>query len=252
MESKDSPDLIVKGIEAEEPDIIAFQEVNQTKKKRIVKDEKLQFYKLVKENVVKKDNFAYLIIEKLLKKGLKYYWTWLPIKEGYKIFDEGLAFLSKEPIEKTDSILLSETQDYTNWKKRMALGIYVNKQWFYNVHFGWYDDTSEPFLKQWKTFCENRNCDWIMGDFNNDANVKKEGYDLVCKSGFYDTFTLAEKKDDGITIESGIAGWEGKKEKRRIDFIFSKEKRAIKSSLTIFNGKNQPVVSDHSGVIVEV
>lgn len=252
MEAKNSLDLLAKGIAEEEPDIIALQEINQSKKKRIIKDKALELYSLVKENAVKKDNYAFLLREKLSKMEHSYYWTWLPIKEGYKSFDEGLAFLTKKPIEKTDSILLTETDDYSNWKKRMALGVYIEKQWYYNVHLGWFDDTLEPFKNQWKTFIDNRNCDWIIGDFNNDANVKNEGYDLVCKSGFYDTYTLAKNKDNGITVENEIAGWKGDNTKKRIDFIFSKNKIPIKSSYVIFNGKNQAVVSDHFGVIIEI
>ena len=211
----------------------------------------MDFYVPIKKNVIKRDNYGYVVAEKLKKSGISYYWTWLPIKEGYNKFDEGLAFLTLAPIEKTDSLLLSETDDYNNWKKRMALGVYVQKQWFYNTHFGWFRDSEEPFSSQWKIFIENRNCDWIMGDFNNDANVIKEGYDLVCKSGFSDTYMLAETKDDGITVEKEIDGWHGKSEKKRIDFIFSKEKIKVKSSSVIFNGKNQAVVSDHFGVIIE-
>ncbi len=193
-----------------------------------------------------------MLTEKLKKTGQNYYWTWLPIKEGYKSYDEGLAFLTKAPIEKTDSILLSETDNYCDWKKRMALGIYVKKQWFYNVHFGWFDDDAEPFSKQWETFIQNRNCDFLMGDFNNDASIKNEGYSLVCKSGFFDTYNMAENKDEGITVAKEIDGWKGQSEKKRIDFIFCKKKIPILSSYVIFNGKNHAVVSDHFGVIIEL
>ncbi|MFR6514258.1 MAG: hypothetical protein ACLUP8_09480 [Ruminococcus sp.] len=46
-----------------------------------------------------------------------------------------------------------------------------------------------------------------MGDFNSLDNVKGEGYDLICNSGWKDTYVLAEEKDDGITVEEEIDGW---------------------------------------------
>lgn len=243
---------MVNGIIDEKPDIIALQEINQTREKRVINDKNLYHYFPTEKNAVKKDNYAYQITDKLKSMGENFYWTWLPVKKGYENFDEGLSFITKKPIEKTDTILLSEINDYNNWKKRMALGVCVDNKWFYNVHFGWFNDTEEPFIKQWKSFLKNQNSDYVMGDFNNDASVRNQGYDLVCRSGFFDTYNLALLKDDGTTVEKEIDGWEGKNEKKRIDYIFSKEKVSVKSSYTIFNGKNQPLVSDHFGLIIEI
>ena len=36
---------------------------------------------------------------------------------------------------------------------------------------------------------------WLMGDFNSLDNVKGEGYELICNSGWKDTYVLAE--DEG-------------------------------------------------------
>ena len=46
-----------------------------------------------------------------------------------------------------------------------------------------------------------------MGDFNSQDDVRGEGYDLVLKSGWKDTYLLAEEKDDGITVAEEIDGW---------------------------------------------
>lgn len=35
---------------------------------------------------------------------------------------------------------------------------------------------------------------FLMGDLNNDANVRDEGFDYVKSNGFYDTYELAKEK----------------------------------------------------------
>ena len=92
-----------------------------------------------------------------------------------------------------------------------------------------------------------------MGDFNSPSDVRGEGYDAVLDSGWYDTYVLAEEKDSGNTISGSIDGWKDKKDsgEKRIDYIFTDTKRKIKSSYTVFNGKNEEIISDHFGVLLE-
>ena len=63
---------------------------------------------------------------------------------------------------------------------------------------------------------------------------------------------MAEKKDDGITVEKNIDGWKDSKNEMRIDYIFTNKEIKVKESKVIFNGKNYPIVSDHFGIEVEV
>ena len=100
---------------------------------------------------------------------------------------------------------------------------------------------------------------WLMGDFNSQADVRGEGYDLVLKSGWKDTYLLAEEKDDGITVAEEIDGWreeDGRsgstKNEKRLDYIFCNAQADVRSSNVICNGKNAPVVSDHYGVMITV
>lgn len=246
---------LVKGILKEKPDIIALQEVNQSVSAEKISVDDLHFV-IRNDIMIRSDNFAYLIFEELKKQGHKYYWTWLPVKMGYERFDEGLAIFSKKPIEKADVLTLSKTNDYNNWKKRMALGIKVECEWYYCVHMGWFDDEEEPFIKQWQNLNSHigdmKNI-WLLGDFNSDAKEKNKGYDLIKKSGWYDSYEFAYEKDSGFTAQKNIDGWENKGSgNMRIDYIFSKEKRNVKTSYTIFNGNKYGVVSDHYGVIIEV
>ena len=97
-----------------------------------------------------------------------------------------------------------------------------------------------------------------MGDFNSPAQVKHEGYDLIKESGWQDTYLLAEKKDVGNTVRGVIDGWRDKLsqedmlEGMRIDHIWCSEMVKVRSSRTCFDGNNEPVVSDHFGLLIDV
>lgn len=192
------------------------------------------------------------------QKNLNYYWTWLPIKNGYDKYDEGLAILSKNKILKTDTVLVSGINDYTNWKTRKILGIYSGGEWFYSVHLGWWNDKSDPFSKQWSKLSEHllgKKNVWLMGDFNNSAEIRNEGYDLVKQCGWKDTFEIAKERDDGITVGTVIDGWKDKisdTNGMRIDFILTNSEAGIENSNVIFNGINEPIISDHYGVMITV
>ena len=100
----------------------------------------------------------------------------------------------------------------------------------------------------------NRNEDDIikvlMGDFNTNMLKDKEDYENILNQGLLDTYQLAEKKDDGITVGGDIDGWQGQKEKKKLDYIFLTKELKVKESKVIFNGKNYPVISDHYGIEV--
>lgn len=230
-------EIFVDAVGKIQPDIIAMQEVNQVK-------------------IGSSFNHAEAVVSMLEKIGVNYYYKWLPIKLGYGMFDEGLAVLSKWPIEYSKSFFISEINDYYNWKTRKVLGIKTKGQWFYSVHMGWWKDEEEPFFNQWKKLLSKLDMTekiWLMGDFNSEASVLREGYELVKKSGFYDSFSVAESKDNGITVGKKIDGWKTTDiDGMRIDYIFSNFKTRIKSSKVIFNGDYYDVVSDHFGVLIEV
>lgn len=249
----------VNAIVKYEPDIIALQEVNQTSDESSLSDKFLTGYTQCQSAVpLKKDNHAYRVVKLLLEKNINYYWTWLPIKNGYDKYDEGLAILSKKEILETDTVLVSCINDYNNWKTRKILGIYSGDEWFYSVHLGWWDDKSDPFSDQWSRLSKRltgKENVWLMGDFNNCAEIRNEGYDLIKNSGWQDTFEIAREKDDGITVGTVIDGWKDKitdTNGMRIDFIWTNSENRIERTNVIFNGKNEPVISDHYGVMITV
>ena len=119
---------------------------------------------------------------------------------------------------------------------------------------GWWNDEEEPFANQWKCIQET-----LKDSKYREGNVRGEGYDLVLKSGWKDTYLLAEEKDDGITVAEEIDGWreadgrsKAAKNEKRLDYIFCNTQADVRTSNVICNGKNAPVVSDHYGVVITV
>lgn len=222
----------------EQPDIVALQEVNQSQNEAELQDVMLDGYTRCGgfELPVRADNHAVYVVKELRKRGIYYDWTWISAKTGYGKYDEGMALLSRKPIARVQQFLISKTDDYENWKTRRTLGIQPegSSDWFFTVHMGWWNDEEEPFADQWKCIQEalkdpeyGEGIIWLMGDFNSQADVRGEGYDLVLKSGWKDTYLLAEEKDDGITVAEEIDGWreeDGRsgstKNEKRLDYIF--------------------------------
>lgn len=239
-------DEIVNMIKKERVEIIAMQEVNQLDSSEKIKGE------------IKKDNFLFVLKEKL---GDDYNFVWDYHHVGYDIYNEGTGVLFKGEIEEHCSEFLGDIKDHNYWKTRkfsmVSKKIGDKKIDFYSCHMGWWKDEESSFERQIDDilkFAKKRgNRFFLMGDFNNSADIKGEGYDYLLEKGLYDTYHLAQIKDDGITVPGEIAGWEGKsKLPKRIDYIFSSEKIDVKSSEVVFNGKKYEVVSDHFGVLIEI
>ena len=253
-------DAFVSAIAEQRPDIIALQEVNQTIAETQADVISEGYVPCVENIVIRKDNHVYKAAELLEGAGVKYYWTWLPLKKGYNKYDEGIALMSRSRIIETDVVRISETDDYNNWKTRKIIGIRTEAapdEWFFSVHYGWWDDLDEPFQNQWQKtveYMKKYSRVWLMGDFNSPAEVRNEGYDIINSGGWYDSYTLARTRDNGITVGKVIDGWRDKvsgTDGMRIDQIWCSQKAEIASSEVIFNGANKPVVSDHYGVVAE-
>lgn len=242
----------VQAVARIEPDVIALQEVNQTFESDSLDE------KSVNPGIpFREDNHARRIAQLLKQNGLQYEMAWLPVKTGYGKYDEGLAFFTKKKMLEVRSTLLSEKDDYSDFRTRRSLEVKTEDGWFVNVHMGWWNDELEPFRKQWERLrknLESQGTVYVMGDFNADANVRGEGYDLVKESGYLDLFSLAEKKDDGFTVVQEIDGWRDGDHpaKMRIDHIFCSEKVNVALARTAFNGKEEPVLSDHYGLLAQI
>lgn len=237
-------------------DVIALQEVNQLMTSSPVKSAELNTFTASEDNhVVRQDNFAFVLQQKLAEKGLHYYWTWDSSHIGYDRYDEGLALLSLKPIKNTASFFASENTAYDDYKSRKVIGIQTETGWYFSLHLGWWHDDHDPFIDQWKrcstVFEQLEGPVFLLGDFNNPASRKQEGYEMVTQNWF-DTYQLAEQKDKGFTVAEAIDGWTENQGGLRIDYIFVNHPIKTSSSNVIFNGDNEPIISDHFGVSVDV
>lgn len=252
----------VQVISREQPDVIALQEVNQTASLEAVPQTLLTGYVPADPTaVIRGDHHVYQAARLLSDRGIDYSWTWLPVKRGYEIYDEGVAVMSLSPITATSTPFVSGIRDYENWKTRRLLGVQTQGNphvWFYSVHFGWWDDEEEPFVLQWEnTAAQMPPCGqiFLMGDFNNPAEIRGEGYDLIEKDGWHDSYLLAEQKDSGWTVCAAIDGWRNQhvpEQGMRIDQIWCRQPVAVRRSRVLFNQVGSPVVSDHFGVMIEL
>lgn len=255
---QDKLKAFVSAVIKEKPHIIALQEVNQTISMPAVMQEMSGYTACRSDIVIRSDNHILSAAEMLRKNGVDYYWTWLPLKKGYGIYEEGIGIMSRSAILETFIVPVSRADDYNDWKTRKLIGIRTEAmpdEWFFSVHYGWWNDEAEPFSEQWiktnKKLKKYENV-WLMGDFNNPAEIRGEGYDMMSRSYWHDSYISAEVKEGDITAEGSIDGWKDKNTSggMRIDQIWSRKREVITSTKVIFDGKTYPVVSDHYGVMV--
>ncbi|SDJ78008.1 endonuclease/exonuclease/phosphatase family protein [Alkalibacterium thalassium] len=254
-------DALAEQLAESEYDVIALQEVNQTIDAKGIKDDT---FIAPEEKVcavpIKEDNFARLLVKKLKRLDLTYYWSWAANHVGYDLYDEGVAILSKVPF-KAESQLVSESEDYTSHYTRKVLKAsfdHQDRQWVVlSAHYSWWTDGNgrQLFEHEWMQTLDmirpdERETAIVMGDFNNDSSVQNEGYALVRRSAPFlnDAFETADVKIGEATVEKEIDGWEGHSDLKRIDYIFAGKGFDIEQYQVTFDGKNGPVVSDHFGV----
>ncbi|EHI71002.1 endonuclease/exonuclease/phosphatase family protein [Streptococcus ictaluri] len=236
---------------AEKYDVICLQEINQLMESELATS--LPAYQAIPGTpAVHKDNFALLLIQYLKKRGQHYYWSWAYNHIGYGIYHEGVAILSKQPMQ-TSEILISAMDDEKDYHTRRALiaktTIEGKEITVVNGHLSWFD---KGFIGEWQRLEEKlKSIDSpliVMGDFNNPTD--QAGYQLILDSqlGLRDSHEIAAYRFGEHSIVADIDGWEDNKEAYKVDHIFTTEEFKILSSKITFEGGEAPVVSDHYGL----
>lgn len=245
----DKMNHLAEVIKEEAFDIIALQEVSQHMLGKHFEDN------------LNTDNYMVLLEGALARIGAPHYerfWDFAHI--GFEVYEEGLCLLSKHPIVEKDSFFVSMSHDTLYWKTRKIVRITIDYHGelidFYSCHLGWWGDADEPFKAQIDSLSQKLHPTrraFMLGDFNNNANVSGEGYDYMKHTlGWLDTYELAKSKDEGITVKGEIHGWEANQKALRLDLIFTNQPAKVAYSKTIFNGTNKEVISDHYGVMIEL
>ena len=243
--------------------IAALQEVNQPHDAQPVSAEDLRATGFVPagDDTVREGNYALLFVRRLKTLGVPVYWTWVMTHRSYNSYNEGVALISRFPIDDGMAAYVSKNRDYENWRTRKALGIQMviggMPLWFFSVHLGWWGDEDDlkdqlaaldgvlaPLREQFPVY--------VAGDFNCPAHVRGEGYDMMTKGKrWHDCYARAEERDEGVTVRHQIDGWRDKQfESLRIDYVFASRKGRTLLCRSIFNDAFYPIISDHFGVLV--
>lgn len=241
---------LAKVISEKNYDVVALQEVSQSIDCKII------------DGILKEDNFIVLLKEELnkfTKSNYEFYWDFSHI--GYDIYEEGLAIMTRHKFINSESFFITKSTDRTYWKTRKIIKSSIeinNKEFdFYSCHLGWWKDDEEPFTYQADKLLDTVNSKKtaiFMGDFNNNAFVRSEGYDYLINKNLNDLYLKADKLEDecSATVKGKIDGWDENKEKLRLDLILSNELLKVKNARVIFNGVNKEIISDHYGVELEI
>lgn len=241
-------DILARTIAEKQYDVIALQEVNQIMSEKIVYAD------------IKEDNYGWVLLNKIAEyTDTEYYYHWSNSHIGYGKYDEGIGILTRHKLVNTDDFYCTYSQSVRSISSRKIISAEINYNGenveFYSCHMNLPNCETEKMSDNLKTIL-NRNPKKIlkilMGDFNTDAINNKIDYDIILSEGLYDTYNMAEKKDDGITVNKNIDGWKDSKNEMRIDYVFANKEIKVKESKVIFNGENYPIVSDHYGIEVEI
>lgn len=257
--TEEKMDTLANFIVSNELDGLSLQEVNQ-RVDALEEINPLHFSPSENESVIiREDNYALCLVKRLAELGETYYWSWTFSHIGYDVFEEGVAILSKKPLQ-SSAVLVSSVDDKTDIKRRMMLCSKINDVhgdiMVTSNHYSWWRDAkTEGFKLEWemtKQFLDQYNCPkMLFGDFNGPDTVRNETYDLVTDS-FFDTFKLAEIVTGRYTIPEKIDGWDHNTQQFRIDYAFISKKYRVKSHEVVFDGEKYPCVSDHYGVMVSI
>ena len=250
-EAEEKFQLLLEDILDKDYDLICFQEINQEITSLEVEVNDL-YQALPAAEPIHQDHYVRLLVEKLSEQGKNYYWTWAYNHIGYDRYHEGVAILSKTPIEARE-ILVSDVDDPTDYHtRRVALAETVvdgKELAVASVHLSWWD---KGFQEEWERFeavLKELNKPLLLaGDFNNPAG--QEGYQAILASplGLQDAFEVAKEKSGSYTVPPEIDGWKGNTEPLRIDYVFTTKELTVENLHVVFDGNKSPQVSDHYGL----
>lgn len=246
---------LVEHILREDYDVVCLQEINQLMTTSHI-TAPADYQALPSAPVLHEDHYAYLLTEKLAQKGKRYYWSWAYNHIGYDRYHEGVALLSKTPID-AQELLVSEVDDETDYHTRRILlattEVKGRAVTLASLHLSWF---GKGFEAEWaiieKHLLSYQNPLVLMGDFNNPTD--QEGYQMIVNSplNLVDSHQAAGQVSGEYTILADIDGWEDNQQALKVDHAFVSKALNVVSSKVIFDGKVTPILSDHFGLEIEI
>lgn len=290
-------DTIVRAIMAERVDTIALQEVNQTHDGTELLHSPAEFFadwlinyrgksegeaELILEEMIDDtyaddhfaptrvlipeteamsptlDNYARLLVEALHLLGEDYHWYWMPAHTGYRVYDEGLAILSRQPFRASEFLVSDPEIPYSDYRRRVVLAAQFEDVAVLNGHFDWYQADGTGFVYEWNTLVETIKQQFsagklmIAGDFNQLADIDGEGYQYIKDTmpELLDSYHHAAEVRGQFTVPGQIDGWEKQSDSKRIDYVWTRGFDQLQSHEVIFDGNNHAVASDHFGLLI--
>lgn len=234
---------IANFIQENDVDICFFQEAAQ-----------LESNEIIIENI-KKDNNAYLIKSFLDK---EYYLYFEYKKNGYEVYNEGLAILSKYPLINKDWFYISKIRNPKDWHTRIIVKASINYNNeiidLYSSHIGW-DEGIERYFDQIDEYMKNinqKNKFILAGDFNCMYNsiqykyILSKGLTSIIEKVNIDPYlnpTFHFKLDfpSNETIKNS-----------HIDYFFTNDKDIKVNDYNIYFNEDDNLVSDHHLVVVDI
>lgn len=243
-------------------DVVGLQEINQDIIGHHVPLDQLPGFKPTDGQVnIKENNFALRVVKALADLGKIYYWGWAMTHIAGSVNQEGVAILSKYPIENVTSYNVSESHNWYDYKTRRIITAKITDDKGHTFlavsgHYSWWHGKNNTeFHYEWQEtekYLNRTNLPiYFMGDFNNPAGTDGYEYMVSTTMPIKDSYAIAEEKIGGPTVLKEIGGWTGLREKIRIDYIFVPNNVSVKRSEVVYDGERQQAVSDHSGVLIE-
>lgn len=207
------------------------------------------------EGEIRSDNAIKIICDKVNELlGSQFYkFKWDMVHYGFKVYEEGLAIMSKYPLDNIVSSYITKTSNHFTFKSRKVLKATINNIDFYSCHMGWEDDEVEPFayqMEQLDRFVKENSVNRVAilaGTFNNDVSTKS--YQMIINKGYIDLYRQYKPEgayDETLILPEGYR----KTNKYRLDYIFSSNKTVrVTEARYLFDKNNR--VSDHVGIMLE-
>lgn len=239
-------------------DVITLQEVNQHQN-FFEAASTPGFVVTCNDRPIREDNYALLLVRLLEQLGHHYHWSWVATHLGFEMYEEGLAILSKVPLNRTKALDLAPSFGFFDIQKRFALAaeIIVDGQplWFATCHLSWWVNDGQSLFEHEFGLLDQQLREmldgpaFIMGDFNNDSALREQGYDLVLSRGWQDARHLATRVEGDATVHKAIHGWDDVPTAMTLDYIFTSEPIDFETHQVVFADNTPHAISDHSGVL---